>query len=67
MEQCSIITISNNRNQYDLFVESLKTQKNIEYQLITIENYNNEYIGARQAFNENISAAKYDTIIFCQE
>ena len=65
MEQCSIIAISNNRNQYDLFVESLKTQKNIEYQLITIENYNNEYIGARQAFNENISAAKYDTIIFC--
>lgn len=65
MDQCSILVISNNKEQYKIFEESLKTQKNVEYQLITIENYNNEYIGARQAFNEKISFAKYDILIFC--
>lgn len=47
----SIITIANNIEIYEEFLRNLHEQVNINYELITIDNYNNNYLSATRAYN----------------
>lgn len=67
MKECTIVVIVNKKAQYEMFLSSLKQQKNVEYQLITIENYDNCCAGARQTFNSIMSAVKFEKVIFCHQ
>lgn len=60
----SLICIANDQKIYDEFLDNLAEQKFGDYELITVMNMNNEYSGAREAFNENAAAAKGDYLMF---
>ena len=64
MKSCSIITISNNVNMLEEFKSNLKTQENVSYQLIVVDNTKNSYSGARAAFNSVLDKIENDIVIF---
>ena len=61
---CSIIVIINNKKIYEDFLENIKNQINVEYEIISIDNCSNEYNSARIAYNEAVLRAKGRYIIF---
>ena len=44
---CTIIVISNKENVLEEYKKSLQIQKNVDYQLIVIDNTKNQYKSAR--------------------
>lgn len=60
----SIITIVNKEKVYQEFKENLKTQKSVNYELIKINNDNNQYSSARAAYNAALKKAHGDYLIF---
>lgn len=60
----SLITIVNKKNVYEEFIANLGKQTNINYELIVIENYNNEYSSATVAYNEAAKKAKGQYFMF---
>ena len=65
MENISIVTIVNNNQVYKEFLENLKHQVNIDYQLLPIINDNNQYDSARSAYNSVINECIGDYVLFC--
>lgn len=65
MKNITIITIANNKDVYDSFVDNLLKQKDINLQLLTVNNYNNIFNSAVEAYNSILKQAKYSPIIFC--
>ena len=65
MKNISIITIANNNEVYNSFVDNLLKQKDINVQLLTVNNYNNTFKSAVEAYNSILKEAKYSPIIFC--
>lgn len=61
---CTILTISNVKSTVDRFKNDLQKQTGVNVQLIVIENYNQDYLGARQAFNAHLSEIKNDNVLF---
>lgn len=62
--KCTIISISNNRNITDEFKVNLSEQNNVSYQLIIIDNRNNIFNGAREAFNSVLEQIENEIVIF---
>lgn len=62
--EISILAIVNNEKVYDEFLKSLKTQKNVNFELIPIFNVDNEYDSARQIFNKASVDAKGEWLCF---
>lgn len=60
----SIITIANNIEIYEEFLRNLHEQVNINYELITIDNYNNNYLSATRAYNLATKNAKGNYLFF---
>ncbi len=60
----SLILIVNKEEVYQDFINSLKTQIDVQYQLIPIANCHHEYDSARKAFNEASQQAEGDYIAF---
>lgn len=61
----SLITIVNNEQVFAEFKKSLSTQKNINYELIKVENCHHEYDSARAAYNAAAQKAKGKILVFC--
>lgn len=62
--KASLITIANEKNIYDNFLVDLKKQEGIEYELLTIFNYNNEFSSARKVFNHFAKETTGDYLVF---
>lgn len=62
--KCTIISISNNKKITDGFRVNLSEQKNVSYQLIIIDNRNNIFNGAREAFNSVLGQIENEIVIF---
>lgn len=60
----SLITIVNDKDVYEGFLNSLGKQKNADYELIPIYNTNNEYQSARSAYNDAAQTAKGTYLCF---
>ncbi|MGZ7883931.1 glycosyltransferase [Limosilactobacillus ingluviei] len=60
----SLITIVNKDDVYQEFKASLAQQKDIDYELIRINNEHQQYQSARQAFNEAAQKAKGEYLVF---
>ena len=61
---CTIVRISNNLQMTNNFISDLEKQKDVEYQLMLIDNTQNRFGGAREAFNSIIRKIQNDTVIF---
>ena len=62
--QLSLVCIVNNTEIYNSFLDSLKTQVGIQYELLPIMNLGNEFTSARQAYNSVIASLKGRYVIF---
>lgn len=62
--ECSIITIVNKDRVYKQFKDELKGQKKVSFELIKVNNDNNQYDSAREAYNEAASKAQGEYLIF---
>ena len=62
--EASLITIANKKNVYEDFLENLKTQIDVEFELLTAFNYNAEFSSARKAYNQFAEKAKGKYLIF---
>ena len=60
----SIITIVNRENLYQEFKKSLSQQQQVDYELIKINNYNNQFKSARKAYNEASKKATGKYLVF---
>lgn len=60
----SILTIANNMDMYSHFISTLDKQKNIEYEILCIENYDNHILSARDAFIKKATESKGDILLF---
>ena len=60
----SLITIVNKEDVYQAFKAGLEKQTGVEYELIRINNENNEYNSARKAFNDAAKKAKGKYLVF---
>lgn len=60
----AIFTIVNKLEVYKEFVENISKQKNVNYQLIDIQNCHMEYDSARDAFNKNAVVDNVDYYFF---
>lgn len=61
---CTIVVIANKAEVLEDYIKSLDAQTNVVFQLIVIDNKDNQYSGARKAFNSVLAQAKYDVVIF---
>ncbi|MBB1070165.1 family 2 glycosyl transferase [Limosilactobacillus sp. RRLNB_1_1] len=60
----SLITISNHENIYQEFKQGLKKQKDVDYELIKINNDHQQYSSARAAYNEAATKANGKYLVF---
>ena len=60
----SIITIVNRENIYQEFKKSLSQQQQVDYELIKINNDNNQFKSARKAYNEASKKATGKYLVF---
>lgn len=60
----TLILIMNNKNIYQEFIENLNTQNGVSYEVICIDNCNNDYDSARKAYNMAAKQAKGEYLIF---
>ena len=60
----SLILIVNKRTIYDKFLESLETQIDVDYEIICIDNYKNQYDSARKAYDDAARKASGKYLIF---
>ncbi|WP_283587998.1 glycosyltransferase [Limosilactobacillus viscerum] len=60
----SIITIVNKEKIYQGFKESLKSQEGVNYELIKVNNDNNQFSSAREAYNSAMKKAHGDYLVF---
>ena len=51
----SIITIVNKEKVYEDFKRSLESQKEVNYELVKIDNNHNQFFSAREAYNDAIN------------
>ena len=61
---CTLISINNKEKIFEEFKKSINSQKNVKYELISIDNCNGEYNSARKAFNEAIKKSNGKYLIF---
>lgn len=64
MIDVSIITIINDINVYNDFLDNLSTQVDVTYELIAIDNINSQFTSARTAYNSNVDKATGKYLIF---
>lgn len=60
----SIITIVNKEDVYQKFKDNLAQQKKVNYELIKINNGNNQFSSAREAYNKAIKKANGNYLVF---
>lgn len=60
----SIITIVNKEKVYEDFKRSLESQKEVNYELVKIDNTHNQFFSAREAYNDAIKKAHGDYLVF---
>lgn len=64
----SIICISNNKRVYnDYLAKSLFTQRSCSYEILRVDNQNNQYPNAIRAFNSVIKEAKGEYLMFVHQ
>lgn len=61
----SIVSIVNKEDVYTDFLNNVKRQNNINYELIKIDNTKGQFDSARIAYNSVINNAKGEYILFC--
>lgn len=61
---CSLLVIVNKEPLFRELVADLSLQQSISYELIEIDNRNNRYSSAREAFNEAASQAQGEYLVF---
>lgn len=61
---CTIVVICNKEKVLKEYTENLNTQKNVIFQLIVIDNTDNQYSGARMAFNSFLAQIEHEIVIF---
>lgn len=62
--KCSLITMYNDKAIAQEFEENLATQQEIDYELLSIDNYGGEYSSIRAAYNEAFQKSCGDYIVF---
>lgn len=62
--KCSLITMYNDKTIAREFEENLATQQEIDYELISIDNYSREYASIREAYNEAFQKSCGEYIVF---
>ncbi len=67
MDLVSILCIENNKEVYKDFLDNLRTQVNVSYELINISNENGEYESACEAYNKAVKHARGKYCIFCHQ
>lgn len=60
----TLIVIMNKKNVYNEFINSLETQEDVSYEVICIDNCNNQYSSARKAYNEAVMKSNGKYLIF---
>ena len=60
----SIITIVNKEKVYEDFKKSLESQKEVNYELVKIDNTHNQFFSAREAYNDAMKKAHGDYLVF---
>lgn len=60
----TLIVIMNKRDVYNEFINSINTQEDVSYEIICIDNCNNQYKSARKAYNEAAMNANGKFLIF---
>ncbi len=60
----SIIIIANKEEIFKSFVQVLNKQKNVDYELLVIENYDNHIVSAREALKKKAQISKGDYLLF---
>lgn len=60
----SIITIVNKEDVYQEFKKNLAEQKNVNYELIKVNNVNNQFSSAREAYNDAVQKANGKYLVF---
>jgi hypothetical protein len=64
----SIITLVNNKEQYNNFLNDLKNQKySNNFEVIALPNFNNEYKGCSEALNIGKDLAEGEYVIYCHQ
>ena len=61
---CSLLMIVNKEPIYQQFLANLRTQTDVSYELIEIDNRDNQYSSARAAFNDAVGRANGEYLVF---
>ena len=67
MAKCTIVTIWNNKEAFRQFQENLADQIGDNYTILPIENANNQFPGARQAYNAVLGQIDTEYVIFAHQ
>lgn len=67
MSTITIITVWNKEAVFRRFQKSLETQKGVEYTLLGVDNSQNRYTGARQAFNDQKNRVETEYVAFMHQ
>lgn len=67
MKKISLISVYNNQQLLDEMVASAKKQKNVEVELITIDNTNKRFSSASKALNYGTDKATGDVLVFLHQ
>jgi hypothetical protein len=64
----SIVTLTNNINQYSDFLEDLKKQKSrLSYEIITVPNFNKEFTSCAEALNLGRELSSGKIVVMCHQ
>lgn len=67
MSTITIVTIWNKQEIFSEFVSALKRQEGVDYTLLAIENADNRYTSAREAFNAQLGKIETELVLFLHQ
>lgn len=62
--RCSLIVVANDKKMISGFKDSLYSQEKVDYELIEIPNYKNDYSSIRVALHTGAKKAKNELLVF---
>lgn len=64
IDKITIVVVWYKKNQLDDFLDNINKQKDIDITVISLDNSQNQYVGAREAFNSVINKIDTDYVLF---